>query len=185
MADSLHFDEEQDPDPDPHWSEKLNPDPLKVKIRTRIRIEVMRSHNPGKNCRQEGKFVTISVPVPDQKPLQKFFDVWLKRPPCIPRKKKYFTQESMENPTSYAYSLWLISYLLEMYRTAKYSGRGKFMPMPLKSKILETPGFLVTDYIKMFSLWIRTLNLQASLMVQCELSRISYYSATCPQSKQT
>jgi hypothetical protein len=24
------------------------------------------------------------------------------------------------------------------------------MPLPLKSKILETPGFLVTDYIKMF-----------------------------------
>jgi hypothetical protein len=33
-----------------------------------------------------------------------------------------------------------------------YSGRGKFMPVPLKSKILETPGFLVTDYIKMFPL---------------------------------
>jgi hypothetical protein len=26
-----------------------------------------------------------------------------------------------------------------------YSGRGKFMPLPLKSKILETPGTLVTD----------------------------------------
>jgi hypothetical protein len=59
------------------------------------------------------------------------------------------------------------------------------MPLPLKSKILETPGFLVTDYIKMFSLSIRTLNLQAPLMVQCELSRICNYSATCPQSKQT
>ncbi len=35
---------------------------------------------------------------------------------------------------------------------AFYSGRGKFMPLPLKSKILETPGFLVTDYIKMFPL---------------------------------
>jgi len=33
-----------------------------------------------------------------------------------------------------------------------YSGRGKFMPLPLKSKIIETPGFLVTDYIKMFPL---------------------------------
>jgi hypothetical protein len=33
-----------------------------------------------------------------------------------------------------------------------YSGRGKFMPLPMKSKILETPGFLVTDYIKMFPL---------------------------------
>jgi hypothetical protein len=33
-----------------------------------------------------------------------------------------------------------------------YSGRGKFMPLPLKSKILETPGFLVTDYIKLFPL---------------------------------
>jgi hypothetical protein len=31
-----------------------------------------------------------------------------------------------------------------------YSGRGMFMPLPLKSKILETPGFLVTDYIKCF-----------------------------------
>jgi hypothetical protein len=29
-----------------------------------------------------------------------------------------------------------------------YSGRGKFMPLPLKSEILETPGFLVTNYIK-------------------------------------
>ncbi len=66
-----------------------------------------------------------------------------------------------------------------------YSGRGKFMPLPLKSKILETPGFIVTDYIKMFPLWIQTLNLQASLMVQCELSRICNYSSTCPQSKQT
>jgi hypothetical protein len=33
-----------------------------------------------------------------------------------------------------------------------YSGRGKFMPLPLKSKILETPGSLVTDGIKMFPL---------------------------------
>jgi hypothetical protein len=33
-----------------------------------------------------------------------------------------------------------------------YSGHGKFMPLPLKSKILETSGFLVTDYIKMFPL---------------------------------
>jgi hypothetical protein len=33
-----------------------------------------------------------------------------------------------------------------------YSGRGKFMPLPLKSEILETPGFLVTDNIKMFPL---------------------------------
>jgi hypothetical protein len=31
-----------------------------------------------------------------------------------------------------------------------YSGRGKFMPLPLKSKILETPGPSVTDDIKMF-----------------------------------
>ncbi len=30
-----------------------------------------------------------------------------------------------------------------------YSGREKFMPLPLKSKILETPGSLVTDDIKM------------------------------------
>jgi hypothetical protein len=33
-----------------------------------------------------------------------------------------------------------------------YSGRGKFMPLPLKSKILETAGSLVTDDIKMFPL---------------------------------
>jgi hypothetical protein len=26
VADSHHFDEEQDPDPDPHLSEKLDPD---------------------------------------------------------------------------------------------------------------------------------------------------------------
>ncbi len=31
-----------------------------------------------------------------------------------------------------------------------YSGRGKFMPLPMKSKILETPGSLVTDDIKVF-----------------------------------
>ncbi len=68
---------------------------------------------------------------------------------------------------------------------AVYSGRGKFMPLPLKSKILETPGSLVTDDIKMFPLWIWTLNLQASLMLQYELSRICKYSATCPQSEQT
>ncbi len=41
-----------------------------------------------------------------------------------------------------------------------YSGRGKFMPLLLESKILETPGSLVTDDIKMFPLWIWTLNLQ-------------------------
>ncbi len=33
-----------------------------------------------------------------------------------------------------------------------YSGRGKFMPLPLKSKILESPGSLVTDDIKVFPL---------------------------------
>ncbi len=33
-----------------------------------------------------------------------------------------------------------------------YSGREKFMPLPLKSKILETPGSLVTDDTKMFPL---------------------------------
>jgi hypothetical protein len=37
-------------------------------------------------------------------------------------------------------------------RDGRYSGRGKFMPMPLKNKILETPGSLVTDDIKMFPL---------------------------------
>jgi hypothetical protein len=36
--------------------------------------------------------------------------------------------------------------------SAVYSGRGKFMPLPLKSKILETPGSLVTDDTKMFTL---------------------------------
>ncbi len=56
------------------------------------------------------------------------------------------------------------------------------MPLPLKTKLLETPGSLVTDDIKMFPLWIWTLNLQASLMVQYELLRICNYSATCPQS---
>jgi hypothetical protein len=35
---------------------------------------------------------------------------------------------------------------------SKYSGRGKFMPLPLKSKLLETPESLVTDDIKMFPL---------------------------------
>jgi hypothetical protein len=34
----------------------------------------------------------------------------------------------------------------------EYSGRGKFMPLPLKRKILENPGSLVTDDIKMFPL---------------------------------
>ncbi len=58
--------------------------------------------------------------------------------------------------------------------------RKVYMPLPLKSKILETPGSLVTDDTKMFPLWIWTLNLQASLMVQYELSRIRNYSATCP-----
>ncbi len=33
-----------------------------------------------------------------------------------------------------------------------YSGRGKFMPLPLKCKILETPRSLATDDIKMFLL---------------------------------
>jgi hypothetical protein len=37
-------------------------------------------------------------------------------------------------------------------RPLVYSGRGKFMPLPLKSKILETPGSLATDDIKMFLL---------------------------------
>ncbi len=31
-----------------------------------------------------------------------------------------------------------------------YSGRGKFMPLPLKRKILETTGSLVTDELKYF-----------------------------------
>ncbi len=33
-----------------------------------------------------------------------------------------------------------------------YSWHGKFMPLPLKSKILETPESLVTDDIKVFPL---------------------------------
>ncbi len=74
--------------------------------------------------------------------------------------------------------LWQVSFWPQCFVSNKkkvwemlYSGRGKFMPLPLKSKILETPGSLVTDDIKMFPLWIQTLNLQASLMVQCELSK--------------
>jgi hypothetical protein len=41
-------------------------------------------------------------------------------------------------------------YFWHVYK--KYSGRGKFMPLPLKSKILETPRSLVTDDIKMLPL---------------------------------
>jgi hypothetical protein len=59
------------------------------------------------------------------------------------------------------------------------------MLLPLKSKILGTPRSLVTDDIKMFPLRIWTLNLQASPMVKCELSRVCNYSATCLQSEQT
>ncbi len=66
-------------------------------------------------------------------------------------------------------------------KEATDSGRGKFMPLPLKSKILETPGSLATDGINMCLLWIWTLNLQASLIVQYELFRICNFSATCPQ----
>jgi hypothetical protein len=36
------------------------------------------------------------------------------------------------------------------FQADNYSGRGKFMPLSLKSKILETPGFLVTDYLRCF-----------------------------------
>ncbi len=43
--------------------------------------------------------------------------------------------------------LWYVRTVKSYYM---YSGRGKFMPLPLKSKILETPGTLVTDGIKMF-----------------------------------
>jgi hypothetical protein len=39
-----------------------------------------------------------------------------------------------------------------LYFSLHYSGRGKFMPLPLKSKILETSESLVTDDIKMFPL---------------------------------
>ncbi len=42
--------------------------------------------------------------------------------------------------------------LIKLNQCIQYSGHGEFMPLPLKSKILETPGFLVTDYIKMFPL---------------------------------
>jgi hypothetical protein len=75
---------------------------------------------------------------------------------------------------------WVLNVLWFNYMQIIYSGRGKFMPLPLKSKILETPGSLVTDDINMFPLWIRTLNLQASLIVQYELSRICNNSAICP-----
>ncbi len=75
---------------------------------------------------------------------------------------------------------WLLSWDFPSSKLY-YSGRRKFMPLPLKSKILETPGSLVTDDIKMFPLWIWTLNLQASLIVQYELSRICNYSATVPK----
>jgi hypothetical protein len=46
----------------------------------------------------------------------------------------------------------LLEYNFCFFICTNDSGRGKFMPLPLKSKILETPGFLVTDYIKMFPL---------------------------------
>ena len=68
--------------------------------------------------------------------------------------------------------LTLIFFQCQGFSRHLYSGRGKFMPLPLKSKILETPGSLATDDIKMFLLWIQTLNLQASLIVQYELSKI-------------
>ncbi len=42
--------------------------------------------------------------------------------------------------------------LKKIFCLRAYSGRGKFMPLPVKSKILETPGSLVTDDIKMFPL---------------------------------
>ncbi len=43
VADSHHFDKDQDPeqDPDPHKTEKLVPDPIKMKSWIRIR-------NPGR-----------------------------------------------------------------------------------------------------------------------------------------
>jgi hypothetical protein len=45
VADSHHFDEEQDPDP--HYSEKLDPDPgIEIKSWTRIRIYVIRIRIP-------------------------------------------------------------------------------------------------------------------------------------------
>ncbi len=44
VADSHHFDEEQDPDPDPHLREKLDLDSSQNRIP--IRIKVMRIRNP-------------------------------------------------------------------------------------------------------------------------------------------
>ena len=67
---------------------------------------------------------------------------------------------------------WLAESLCILVSDLIYSGRGEFMPLPLKSKILATPGSLATDDIKMFLLWIQTLNLQASLIVHYELSKI-------------
>jgi hypothetical protein len=46
----------------------------------------------------------------------------------------------------------LLNTLHRDYSDKIYSGRGKFMPLPLKSKILKTPGSLATDDIKMFLL---------------------------------
>ncbi len=47
---------------------------------------------------------------------------------------------------------WLDNTFNMMFFYHLYSGRGKFMPLPLKSKILETPGSLPTDDIKIFLL---------------------------------
>jgi hypothetical protein len=48
--------------------------------------------------------------------------------------------------------LWFLDLGYSYDNESIYSGRGKFMPMPLKSKILETPGSLVTDDIKKVSI---------------------------------
>ncbi len=98
-----------------------------------------------------------------------------------------FDSKNTLNNRSLSLGFWrkLGTMRTEEFVTGTYNGRGKFMPLPLKIKILETPGSLVTDDIKMLPLWIWTLNLQASLMVQYELLKICNYSATCPQSEQT
>ncbi len=50
--------------------------------------------------------------------------------------------------TLFAFSFFPLIFSALLINSEAYSGRGKFMPLPLKSKILETPGSLVTDDIK-------------------------------------
>jgi hypothetical protein len=52
----------------------------------------------------------------------------------------------------FPHSVALLNILVLKSSESCYSGRGKFMPLPLKSKLLENPGSLVPDDIKMFPL---------------------------------